>query len=157
MVVTTFITSKKQIVKKTVNRQIYVYERTPYYDKSLKNTKYHCRYVKREINDETKKIRNILSRSPLIYGPFIPLMKISESIGLRNMLKTYLTEDECKRRSIFVRNRHLEIDVNTGYNFPEITGMGFPNHIYNFLHFLTPLSLLVKNYFFCPLAYRILL
>ncbi len=97
MVVFTIITSKKQIVKKTVNGQIYVYERTPYYDKSLKNTKYHYRYVGKEINGETKKIRSILPKRSLIYGPFIPLMKITESMGLKDMLKTYLTEDESNR------------------------------------------------------------
>ena len=69
MEVTTLITSKKQIVKKTVNGQIYVYERVPYYDKSLNNTKYHYRYVGKEINGETKKIRSILLKRSLIYGP----------------------------------------------------------------------------------------
>ena len=55
MVVFTIITSKKQIVKKTVNGQIYVYERTPYYDESLKNTKYHYRYVGKEIKEKQRK------------------------------------------------------------------------------------------------------
>ena len=59
MVVTTLIISNKQIVKKTVNGQIYMYERAPYYDRSLNNTKYHYRYVGKEINGETKKIRGI--------------------------------------------------------------------------------------------------
>ena len=55
MVVSNLITSKKQIVKKTVNGQIYMYERTSYYDKSLKNTKYHYRYVRMEIIELVEK------------------------------------------------------------------------------------------------------
>ncbi len=89
--------SKKQIVKKKVKNQIYVYERTPYYDSKLKNTKYHYKYVGKEINGETKRIRSILPRRSLIYGPFIPIMKIIESYGLIEMLKHYLTEDETNR------------------------------------------------------------
>lgn len=97
MVVYTPITSEKQTVKKTVNGQIYVYERTPYYDSTLKNTKYHYKYVGKEIDGETKRVRSILPRRSLIYGPFIPLLKIAESYGLMDMLKSYLTEDEGNR------------------------------------------------------------
>ncbi len=95
--VRTIITASKQIVKKSVNGRIYVYERTPYYDKEIRNTKYHYHYIGKEINGATKRIRSILPRRGLIYGPFIPLLRISESIGIMEMLKTYLTEDECNR------------------------------------------------------------
>ncbi len=97
MVVYTIITATKQIVRKPVNGRIYVYERTPYYDSKIRNTKYHYRYIGTEINGEIKKIRSILPRRSLIYGPFIPLLKITESIGLKEMLQRYLTEDECNR------------------------------------------------------------
>ena len=97
MVVYTIITASKQIVKKPVNGRIYVYERTPYYDKTIKNTKYHYKYIGTEINGKTKRIRSTLPRRSLIYGPFIPLLKITESIGLMEMLHRYLTEDECNR------------------------------------------------------------
>lgn len=97
MVVYNRITSRKQIVKKTVNGRIYVYERTPYYDRTLKNTKYRYRYLGKEIDGETRRIRSILPRRSLIYGPFIPLMGIADGIGLMDMLKAYLTEDESNR------------------------------------------------------------
>ncbi|MGC8645293.1 MAG: hypothetical protein ACP5UO_03375, partial [Thermoplasmata archaeon] len=97
MVVFTIITATKQIVRRPVNGHIYVYERTPYYDKGIRNTKYHYRYIGTEINGEIKKIRSILPRRSLIYGPFIPLLRITESIGIKEMLKAYLTEDECNR------------------------------------------------------------
>ncbi len=97
MVVYTIITSKKQIVRKTVEGKTYVYERTPYYDKTLKNTKYHYRYVGKEINGETKRIRSILPRRSLIYGPFIPIMKIVDAYSIKDMLKPYLTGDEINR------------------------------------------------------------
>ena len=41
----------------------------------------------------------------LICGPFIPLMKIAESMGLRNMLKTHLTEDESNRVMAFALSK----------------------------------------------------
>ena len=97
MLVFAIITASKQIVKKPVNGHIYMYKRTPYYDSKIKNTKYHYRYIGTEINGRTKRIRSILPRRSLIYGPFIPLLKITESIGLMEMLQRYLTEDECNR------------------------------------------------------------
>ena len=52
MVVFTIITATKQIIKNPVNGHIYVYERIPYYDSKIKNTKYHYRYVGAEVNGE---------------------------------------------------------------------------------------------------------
>ncbi len=41
MVVYTSIMGKPQKISKVVNGIVYYYERTPYYDPALKNTKYH--------------------------------------------------------------------------------------------------------------------
>jgi hypothetical protein len=38
------------MIKKTVHGKVYFYERTPYYDRTLKNTKYHYKYVGKKVN-----------------------------------------------------------------------------------------------------------
>ena len=73
---------------------MYVYERTPYYDRTLKNTKYHYKYVGREVNGEARKIRSVLPRRSLICGPFIPIMRIVRDLGIEDILKLHLTEPE---------------------------------------------------------------
>ena len=84
------------MLEKTVNGQVYIYERTPYYDKTLKNTKYHYKYVGKEVNGEARKIRSVLPKRSLICGPFIPIMKIVRDMGIMDILKLYLTEQEAR-------------------------------------------------------------
>ncbi|MHB1440289.1 MAG: IS1634 family transposase [Cuniculiplasma sp.] len=97
MVVFTIITGKVQRIRKPVKGEIYVYDRTPYYDPVTRNTKYHYRYVGKETGGEIRKVRSVLPRRSLIYGPFIPILAITDQIGLHDMLKSYLTEEESKK------------------------------------------------------------
>ncbi len=73
MVVFHAITSRNQTIEKVVQGKTYVHERVLYYNPKIKNTSYHCRYVGRKDNGETRKIRSILPRRSLIHGPFIPI------------------------------------------------------------------------------------
>ncbi len=82
----TIITASKQIIRKSVNGRIYVYDRTPYYDSRIKNTEYHYKYIGTEIKGRAKRTGSVLPRRSLIYIPFIPLLKITDSIGLMEML-----------------------------------------------------------------------
>ena len=79
------------------NGAVYIYDRTPYYDSTTKNTKYHYRYAGKEIGKEVKKVRSTLPRRSLIYGPFIPLMEIVRELGLQDMLQAHLTQQETNR------------------------------------------------------------
>ena len=98
MVVFTIITGKIQRIRQTKkNGAVYIYDRTPYYDPSTKNTKYHYRYAGKEIGDEVKKVRSTLPKRSLIYGPFIPLLEIVRELGLQEMLQKHLTEQETNR------------------------------------------------------------
>jgi transposase len=73
-----------------------VYERVPYYNPGIRNTSYHYRYVGRKDNGETRKIRSALPRRSLIHGPFIPIMKIVNDMGIVDMLEKHLTETESR-------------------------------------------------------------
>jgi len=88
---------KVQRIRKTVSGATYVYERTPYYDPAIRNTKYHYKYVGRETGGEVKKVRSVLPRRSLIYGPFIPVLSIVESFGMKDILNRYLTHEETQR------------------------------------------------------------
>ncbi|OWP56688.1 MAG: hypothetical protein B2I17_04630 [Thermoplasmatales archaeon B_DKE] len=86
-----------QRIKKTVGSVTYVYERTPYYDPTIKNTKYHYKYVGRETGGEVKKVRSFFLRRSLIYGPFIPLLTVVESLGMNDILNRHLTGEETQK------------------------------------------------------------
>jgi hypothetical protein len=94
MVVNTTITSKNQTIEKVVNGKTYVYERVPYYNSKIQNTSYHYIYLGKKNNEEIKKVRSILPRRSLIHGPFIPLMKIVDALGIDDILKKHLTVSE---------------------------------------------------------------
>jgi transposase len=96
MVVFPTITSKNQFIEKPVNGNIYVYERVPYYNPRIKNTSYHYKYIGKKENGETKKVRSVLPRRSLIHGPFIPLVGIINALGIEEMLKKHLTEEESR-------------------------------------------------------------
>ena len=97
MVVFTIITGKVQKIRKTVNGSVYVYERIPYYDPVIRNTKYHYKYAGKEDKGEVKKVRSVLPRRSLIYGPFIPIMDIVKQLNIQDMLKSYLTDGESQK------------------------------------------------------------
>ncbi len=88
---------KVQRIRKTVSGVTYVYERTPYYDPAIKNTKYHYKYMGRETGGEVKKVRSVLPKRSLIYGPFIPLLSIVESLGMKDILNRHLTSEETQK------------------------------------------------------------
>ena len=94
MVVFPTITSRNQTVEKVVKGKTYVYERVPYYNPKIRNTSYHYRYVGRKDDGGIRKIRSILPRRSLIHGPFIPIMKIVNDLGIVDILKKHLTEAE---------------------------------------------------------------
>ena len=94
MVGNTTITSTKQTIKKMVYGQEYVYERTLYFDRILKNTKYHYKYVGKEVDGVPKGVRSVLPRRSLVSGPFIPIMRIVRDMGIEDILKLHLTEPE---------------------------------------------------------------
>ena len=92
------ITGKTQRIRqRKKNGAVYIYDRTPYYDPSTKNTKYHYKYAGKEIGEEVKKVRSTLPKRSLIYGPFIPLLKIVAELGLQEMLQAHLTPQETNR------------------------------------------------------------
>ena len=96
MVVVLTITSRNQTIEKVVKGKTYVYEQVSYYNPKIRNTGYHYRYIGRKVNGETKKIRSVLPRWSLIYGPFIAIMKIVREIGIEEMHERHLTEDESR-------------------------------------------------------------
>ena len=87
----------QRVRQKKRNGMVYVYDRTPYYDPSIKNTKYHYSYVGKEDNEEVKRVRSTLPKRSLIYGPFIPLLLIIQELGLQDILMAHLTPDETNR------------------------------------------------------------
>ena len=102
MVVFPTITSRKQTIKKTVNGQVYVYERTPYYDRTLKNTKYHYKYVGKEVDGVPRRVRSDLPRRSLVSGPFIPIMRVVSDMRIEDILKLHLTEPEARHELALV-------------------------------------------------------
>ncbi|MCL4480523.1 MAG: hypothetical protein M1113_03440 [Candidatus Thermoplasmatota archaeon] len=66
----------------------------PYYNPRIKNTSYHYRYTGKKEGGETNKVRSVLPRRSLVHGPFIPLTGIVNAIGIEEMLKKHLTENE---------------------------------------------------------------
>ena len=96
MVGFTIITGNIQRIKQEKeNGAVYVYDRTPYYDPSTKNTKYHYKYVGKDVDGKVSRVRSILPRESIIYGPFIPMMDIVSAYSLDEMLMKYVTESEC--------------------------------------------------------------
>ena len=96
MVVRPTITSRNQTIEKVVKGKTFVYERVPYYNPRIRNTSYHYRYVSRKDNGKTRKIRSALPIRSLIHGPFIPIMKIVNDMGIVDMLEKHLTETESR-------------------------------------------------------------
>ncbi|MHB8358145.1 MAG: hypothetical protein ACYDCP_01400 [Thermoplasmataceae archaeon] len=60
----------------------------------IKNTKYHYKYAGKETDGDVRKVRSVLPKRSLIYGPFIPILDIVNQIGIQDMLKSYLTNEE---------------------------------------------------------------
>ena len=85
-----------QTIEKIVKGKTYVYERVPYYNPRIKNTSYHYRYIGRKENGQTRRIRSVLPRRSLIHGPFIPLLAMINALGIEDMLKKHLTEEESR-------------------------------------------------------------
>ncbi len=48
-----------QKVRKSANGVAFDYERTPYYDPKIRNTKYHYRYVGKDLDGEVRKVRSV--------------------------------------------------------------------------------------------------
>ncbi len=71
-----------QTVKKVKNGSTYYYERTPGYDPKTKNTAYKYRYVGKEMYGKVGRVRITLPRRSYIYGPFLPLVKIMDSLRM---------------------------------------------------------------------------
>ncbi len=88
---------KLQRVRKVVNGVTYVYERTPYYDPAIKNTKYHYKYAGRETGGEVKRVRSVLPGRSLVYGHFIPVSSVVESLGMKDILNRHLTGEETNK------------------------------------------------------------
>ena len=78
---------KNQTIEKKVGENTYVYERESYYNSRIKNTSYRYRYVGKKEGGETRRIRSTLPRRSPIHGPFIPLLGISKSLGIEELLK----------------------------------------------------------------------
>ena len=112
MVVPT-ITSRNQTVEKVVKGKTYVYERVPYYNPKIKNTSYHYRYVGRKDNGGIRKIRSAIPIRSLIHGPFIPIMKIVNDIGIVDMLERHLTDMESRE----IRIPPFRIDAIVGLKY----------------------------------------
>lgn len=94
MVVYATITGKTQRIMKERNGRTYVYERTPYYDPIIKNTKYRYRYIGKYVDGKVTTVRSVLPRASIVYGPFIPMLDIVKECGIKRLLDKYLTEDE---------------------------------------------------------------
>ncbi|MGC8725540.1 MAG: IS1634 family transposase, partial [Thermoplasmata archaeon] len=86
--------SKPQKISKTVKKNSYYYERTPYYDPVIKNTKYHYKYIGKMIDGKISKVRSTLPKASYIYGPFIPLLKIVKDLQLDQILNKFLSKEE---------------------------------------------------------------
>ena len=69
-----------------------MYERTLYFDRTLKNTKYHYKYVGKEVGGVPRRVRSELPRRSLVSGPFIPIMRVVSDMGIEAILKLHLTE-----------------------------------------------------------------
>ncbi|MGC8563034.1 MAG: hypothetical protein ACP5NO_07595 [Thermoplasmata archaeon] len=94
MVVYDTITGKTQRIMKERNGRTYVYERTPYYDPVIRNTKYRYRYIGKYVDGKVTMVRSVLPRASIVYGPFIPMLDIVKECGMKRLLDKYLTEDE---------------------------------------------------------------
>jgi hypothetical protein len=94
MVVYTSIMGKPQKISKVVNGIVYYYERTPYYDPALKNTKYHYKYIGKMVDGKISKVRSTLPKASYIYGPFIPLLKIVKDLQIDTILEKFLNKQE---------------------------------------------------------------
>jgi len=85
---------KPQKISKVVNGIVYYYERTPYYDPALKNTKYHYKYIGKMVDGKISKVRSTLPKASYIYGPFIPLLKIVKDLQIDTILEKFLNKQE---------------------------------------------------------------
>ena len=119
MVGNTTITSTKQTIKKMVNGQEYVYERTLYFDRTLKNTKYHYKYVGKEVDGVPRMVRGDLPRRSLVSGPFVPIMRVVSDMGIEDILKLHLTEPEARHVLALARSKVVrplpQLSISTWY------------------------------------------
>ena len=79
---------------KNINKQNYVYEIRPYYDKELRKIRQKSTYIGKYRGnlDEAKKVREKLPVQALSYGEFIPLFDIISELNLYRMLESKLGE-----------------------------------------------------------------
>lgn len=79
---------------KIINRQTYVYEIQPYYDKITKTTRQKSKYVGKYRGDiETAKpVRKVLPTKSLEYGEFIPVLDIIRKLKLYEILESVIGE-----------------------------------------------------------------
>ena len=77
-----------QTIKKVRNGATYYYERTPRYDPKTKNTVYKYRYLGKDMDGKVGRVRITLPRRSYIYGPFLPLVKIIDSLHIGEILSS---------------------------------------------------------------------
>ena len=63
----------------------------------IKNTKYHYKYAGKETDGDVRKVSSVLPKRSLIYGQFIPILDIVNHIGIQDILKSYLTNEESQK------------------------------------------------------------
>ena len=77
-----------QTVKKVKNGTTYYYERIPGYDSKAKNTAYKYRYLGKDINGKIGRVRITLPGRGYIYGSFLLLVKIMDSLHMGEILSS---------------------------------------------------------------------
>ncbi len=75
-----------QTVKKVKNGATYYYERTPKYDPKTRNTSYKYRYLGKDMDGKIGKVRVTLPRRSYIYGSFLPLIRVMDTLHLSDIL-----------------------------------------------------------------------
>ena len=90
---------------KKINGIEYIYEVTPYYDKESKRVKQHSKYLGKNDNGNPVKVRERLPVASLSYGEILPFAKVSQEIGINNILNDYLKPEEVECINAIAFNR----------------------------------------------------
>ena len=92
---------------KNIHGHEYIYEITPYYDPITKRTKHHSKYLGKNINGTPVKVRerNSAEYSVYSYGEFIIPQKITQDLGILQILNQLLSQSEMRCLLVLVYNR----------------------------------------------------
>ncbi len=96
---------QSRIRKKVINGIEYFYESSYYYSPVKKRMMEHSRYVGKNVDGRPVRVRELLPGYAFSYGEFVPLLRVIDNLGIRNIMMKHVSESEVNSILAVAMNR----------------------------------------------------